>query len=184
LFLLVCVIAHSSASGTYWLFGVLTFLQMLFQACGIYLGMSLVVGSTRAIIAGIFVILLVVLATIATMTHEGAYSLIEVRFPGLSQEGKSDPDEHGGDKAPFSTLDSNESLAVRIDGLVSAYGLTNREAEVLTAAARGESNEKIANGMFVSIGTVKAHLYHIYKKMNIHTRKELYKALGISKKDR
>ncbi len=51
------------------------------------------------------------------------------------------------------------------DGLLS-----HREVEVLLWLLRGESNEKIAQQMYVSIATVKAYLTTIFQKLEVTNR--------------
>jgi DNA-binding NarL/FixJ family response regulator len=48
--------------------------------------------------------------------------------------------------------------------------LTKREKEVLEALASGSKNEEIAEGLHVSLSTVKTHVYSIYKKINVPNR--------------
>jgi DNA-binding CsgD family transcriptional regulator len=48
--------------------------------------------------------------------------------------------------------------------------LTPREQVVLARAAAGETNTVIAQALFVSPGTVRKHLEHIYDKLEVHTR--------------
>lgn len=36
----------------------------------------------------------------------------------------------------------------------------------------------IANEMFIAVGTVKARIPHVYQKLGIHTRKELFELIG------
>ena len=49
-------------------------------------------------------------------------------------------------------------------------GLTERELEVLQAAARGERNKEIAYTLGITERTVKAHLASIYQKFNVDSR--------------
>ena len=57
-----------------------------------------------------------------------------------------------------------------------AFGhLSDREMEVLDGVVRGKSNKEIARDLFVSEGTVKAHVSHIMSKMNVERRTELVK---------
>lgn len=51
--------------------------------------------------------------------------------------------------------------------------LTPTEAEVARLAADGLSNPQIGERMFISRGTVKAHLAHIYDKLGVSNRTEL-----------
>ena len=48
--------------------------------------------------------------------------------------------------------------------------LTERELEVLRAAARGERNKEIAYKLGITERTVKAHLASIYQKFNVDSR--------------
>jgi LuxR family maltose regulon positive regulatory protein len=48
--------------------------------------------------------------------------------------------------------------------------LSERELEVLELIAEGRSNEEVGRALYVSVGTVKTHLKHIYGKLGVHTR--------------
>ena len=48
--------------------------------------------------------------------------------------------------------------------------LTDREIEVLKLIAEGLSNPEIAEKLFLSVGTVKTHVKHIYGKLNVDDR--------------
>jgi DNA-binding CsgD family transcriptional regulator len=48
--------------------------------------------------------------------------------------------------------------------------LTPRERVVLARAAAGETNDVIAQALFVSPGTVRKHLEHVYDKLEVRTR--------------
>ena len=50
--------------------------------------------------------------------------------------------------------------------------LTPRERVVLARASAGETNTAIAQALFVSPGTVRKHLEHIYDKLEVRTRTE------------
>jgi DNA-binding CsgD family transcriptional regulator len=50
--------------------------------------------------------------------------------------------------------------------------LSPRERVVLARAAAGETNTVIAQALFVSPGTVRKHLEHIYDKLEVRTRTE------------
>ena len=48
--------------------------------------------------------------------------------------------------------------------------LTEREVEVLTLIARGSTNQKIAEDLVISIGTVKGHVSNILSKLHLADR--------------
>ena len=50
--------------------------------------------------------------------------------------------------------------------------LTGRELEVLKFAAKGYSNQEIANELVLSVPTVKAHLVNIFNKLGVGSRTE------------
>ncbi len=51
--------------------------------------------------------------------------------------------------------------------------LTGREIEVARLAAAGLRNAQIAERLYISEGTVKIHLHHIYGKLNVARRPDL-----------
>ncbi|MFN2274126.1 MAG: LuxR C-terminal-related transcriptional regulator, partial [Anaerolineales bacterium] len=48
--------------------------------------------------------------------------------------------------------------------------LTERELEVLRLLAAGLSNREIAEQLVVSLGTAKAHIHHIFGKLDVSSR--------------
>ncbi|MEF9841686.1 MAG: LuxR C-terminal-related transcriptional regulator [Raoultibacter sp.] len=61
----------------------------------------------------------------------------------------------------------------RCDDLVKKYQLSSREAEVFNYLAKGRNAEYIQQKLFISGNTVKTHICHIYKKMNINSQQRL-----------
>jgi DNA-binding NarL/FixJ family response regulator len=53
-----------------------------------------------------------------------------------------------------------------------AAGLTERETVILTALARGLSNEQIGKELWIAEQTVKFHLTNIYRKLGVANRTE------------
>lgn len=53
------------------------------------------------------------------------------------------------------------------------WGLSPREREVAGLLIEGYTNAYIADELGISAGTVKAHVSHIYQKINVHSRDEL-----------
>lgn len=69
---------------------------------------------------------------------------------------------------------SEDQLRMAHDELAKRYGLTEREKDVLVLMAAGHSRPRIREQLCISDGTVKTHAYHLYEKMGIHSREELY----------
>jgi len=51
-------------------------------------------------------------------------------------------------------------------------GLTEREEQILNLIAKGLSNKLIARELEITEGTVKVHVKHLLKKLNLHSRLE------------
>lgn len=69
----------------------------------------------------------------------------------------------------FLLLEERELPSFSIPALES-MGLTQREAEVLFWVAKDKSNGEIAKTLDCCEGTVRKHLEHLYKKLEVQTR--------------
>jgi NarL family two-component system response regulator LiaR len=54
----------------------------------------------------------------------------------------------------------------------SLFELTEREREVLNLVVQGHSNQQIADRLFVTVATVKAHISNILSKLEVSSRAE------------
>lgn len=61
-------------------------------------------------------------------------------------------------------------VEMRKKGKMKGEPLTNRETEVLGLVARGMTNRGIADHLSVSMATVKTHIHHIFRKMDVGNR--------------
>lgn len=79
--------------------------------------------------------------------------------------------------APKTTIEANEitesTIYERCETLAREYSLTKREEEVLKLLARGRTGVFIQAELCVSYNTIKAHVKHIYTKLDVHTHQEL-----------
>ena len=72
--------------------------------------------------------------------------------------------------------DSRADLVVRLARFCDEQGLSDREKEVLALAIDGKTTPQIAQELYISQGTVKAHLHRIYTKAGVASRKDLITA--------
>ena len=63
--------------------------------------------------------------------------------------------------------------------LAKQYGLSKREETVLQLLAQKKSGPDIAAELFVSVPTVKSHTQNIYRKLEVHSRAELFALLNV-----
>ena len=59
--------------------------------------------------------------------------------------------------------------------------LTARELEILELISKGYSNQKIADHLFIEVGTVKNHVHSILNKLDVRTREDAATYLAIIK---
>jgi len=60
-----------------------------------------------------------------------------------------------------------------IEALASKYEFTKREQEIIELICQGKSNQEIADQLFVSLRTIKAHVYNVFKKTEVSNRLQL-----------
>ena len=53
------------------------------------------------------------------------------------------------------------------------YKISNREEEVIRHLSAGKSNKEISKALFISVQTVKDHIYRIYQKTDVKNRVQL-----------
>ncbi|MCB5189513.1 response regulator transcription factor [Methylobacillus arboreus] len=63
-----------------------------------------------------------------------------------------------------------ESDAAQIEALMQAFGLTQRESEVLYWAIKGKTNRDIGDILGTSPRTVNKHMEHVFAKLGVETR--------------
>lgn len=69
------------------------------------------------------------------------------------------------------------------DKFCEKYGITAREKEVIQLILQGKTNLDIENLLFISSGTVKNHIYNIFKKIRVKNRTQLASLLSDWKKE-
>lgn len=69
-------------------------------------------------------------------------------------------------------LTHNEKVDFK--GIFDKYGLSKREQEIFVLMLEGKSNKEIGEILFISIKTVKNHIYNIFQKLGVNSRIKLY----------
>lgn len=87
------------------------------------------------------------------------------------------PDNARGSAPPAQAPGEHRSIGDHIaqchQKLALQHGLSPRETDVFLLLAQGRSRPYISTALYLSDGTVKTHISHIYKKFGVHTREEL-----------
>lgn len=63
--------------------------------------------------------------------------------------------------------------SLSLDDILIRYGISKREADVLRGIYAGQTNQEIANQLFISLQTVKDHSSRIYQKTFVKNRAQL-----------
>lgn len=83
--------------------------------------------------------------------------------------------EDAADAAPAmdDTPASRGRFRERCEIVANTYLLSRRESEVMYYLARGYKSSFIQQQLYISEGTAKTHIRHIYRKLNIHSQQDL-----------
>ena len=61
----------------------------------------------------------------------------------------------------------------KISNVLKENNITERETEIILLILESYTNKEISDSLFISEGTVKNHIYNIYKKLDVRNRTEL-----------
>ncbi|MEG0218108.1 MAG: LuxR C-terminal-related transcriptional regulator [Raoultibacter sp.] len=70
-----------------------------------------------------------------------------------------------------------EPIADKRQEIATRYALSPRETEVFMMLAQGRSRTYISEELFISDGTTKTHISHIYKKLEVSNKQEMFDIL-------
>lgn len=68
----------------------------------------------------------------------------------------------------------NQEDGIDFEGIFRTYGLSKREQEIFILMLEGKSNKEIGEDLFISVKTVKNHIYSIFQKLGVNSRIKLY----------
>jgi DNA-binding CsgD family transcriptional regulator len=60
-----------------------------------------------------------------------------------------------------------------LETLVREHNISKREREIMELILAGMSNKEIEGKLFISVNTVKNHVYHLFQKLGINSRSQL-----------
>ncbi|MBP1768570.1 MAG: two-component system regulator [Candidatus Aminicenantes bacterium] len=78
---------------------------------------------------------------------------------------------HLGESFPAPSLLQTSPAA--LERFIDRYKITKREEEVIRELCSGKSNKEISESLFISLQTVKDHIYRIYQKTDVRNRVQL-----------
>lgn len=74
---------------------------------------------------------------------------------------------------PIEVIEDN-SQDEQCEAFCQHYQLTQREAEIFKLLLEHQTNQEIADTLFLSIGTVKTHVHNIFIKLEINKRNQIF----------
>ena len=72
----------------------------------------------------------------------------------------------------------------KCETVANTYLLSARETEVMFFLAKGHNAAYIQEKLYISEGTAKTHIRHIYRKLDIHTQQELMRMVESAEESR
>jgi DNA-binding CsgD family transcriptional regulator len=73
---------------------------------------------------------------------------------------------------------SNQAASPNYELFCRTYSITDREMQIILLVADGMSNQAIGETLYISLNTVRNHIYNAYKKIGIKSRYELISILN------
>lgn len=77
----------------------------------------------------------------------------------------------------FNNLFDKKSIDDKLNGFCIKYSLTNRQKEIIELIIAGHSNKEISSKLNITEGTVKTHIYNIFKKTDVSNRNQIIKRI-------
>ena len=156
-----------------WLFGIMRAARVIASVLGGHVGATLLSsrGTDTIMLATALVAVGLVAACMGCMNERDLESTW-----GITPVEKN-PTEGSPSHPPLETY--YEAFVARCAQIARMYGLTRREEEVLACLAQGKSVPRIEEELFISNGTAKSHVRHIYAKLDIHSRDQLIALVGM-----
>lgn len=157
-----------------WLFGIERAIRQAVMLCGGKINQLLTQAEplieNQAVIINVVIVLLIIVFTMILLSEKDLASNWGIE--ALAEKNKQED-------APAANRESMRSfvLGKKCASISKQYALSVREAEVLLLLAQRKSIGAIEQRLIIANGTAKAHVRHIYRKLDIHSRNELFALL-------
>ena len=175
LFMLITLVSlcHRLGVSPSWMFGIVYLASRAALAVGTAAGGAFATaypaGSpTSNLVMCVVVVAIVVLSTVFfnDSVVERSFGLAPVAGPSAASAGTGTP------SGALATMSYSERVVWQCAQLARRYALTLREQEVFELMVQGMSAPDIAERAGISYGTVKTHVNHTYRKLDVHSRDE------------
>ena len=70
-------------------------------------------------------------------------------------------------------LQQSDEVQINSEALFDRFRITKREQDIIRFVCLGKTNAEIGKELFISVKTVKRHLYNIYQKLRVKNRVQL-----------
>lgn len=152
-----------------WLFGIERGIRAIFMMLG--RGVSFLFGTVtiEGVEGGTIVAFLTLFAVVAGTTILLSERELASKWGAQFLSGGTDVEK----------IMKRQELADRCDALAREHKLSAREQEVLLLLAQHKPVATIERELIIANGTVKAHIRHVYQKLGVHSRDELFALLGL-----
>ncbi len=107
-------------------------------------------------------------AETAPNTHQASPSEARLAMERHSSAGAEDPNER---------LRGGGRFRRKCEAVANTYLLSRRETEILFFLAKGHNAAYIQEKLFISEGTAKTHIRHIYRKLDVHSQQDLMRTV-------
>lgn len=160
--LIVAEISYNSSTSALFLSCILMGTQLAFHSLGTLLGNYLVSAGIIDYASSIALsIVLVAVLVPLSISKDGIMSL----FAGNGTKSNA---------SNTCSASKDSEIQRKVALIMKAYGLTEREGEILRLMVQRRTNTEIAHELIISEGTVKTHTHRIYRKLGINSRAQLH----------
>ena len=149
----------------------------------IFLAQNVAVDIRPLMVIAIFLVMVAAIRPMSTRPLEIEQAMrIPSSGSSFAAEGVSHRNEVSDTSSPNPPFDQQSGslerrLALCHAEIAKSHSLSARETDVFMLLAQGRSRPYICEALYLSDGTVKTHISHIYRKFDVHERQELLDAV-------